>query len=173
MTAPQAPQEAPGEADGVLRDMDGEPFYIGAVSTVGTDKDKPGAVVPGLDLMINGKSEYLHAGTGFRTGIGLLSTAVNAEAVGIALSRIPGRAGLQPGVSLRVGSLPTYEIPSDVARSVAEMLIGASISAVHDAAVWRHLTQKKGYSEEAAEDVLNGIETVHMMQFLYSGERAI
>lgn len=161
MTA--GPETVWDDPPGVIRDVENEPIYMHAVPVVGGGR---GQVCPGVEICINAYQSIFPAAQMWTVGLSMLRAA-GAAKFG---SR---RSGQRITVALSIDPAQVYELDPNRADSVGAMMIGASISSVHDATIWRHLTEKIGMDDEKAAELLEGIETVPIIQFLESAKDAI
>lgn len=170
--AEQAAEEAAAAHDdtgqddpvGVLRDIQGNPFYLALVPAVGSDG---AGWIPGVEVHLNGADSWIHAGTSWRMGVELMRAAGGAQ---VAAAPFPSSVA---AVVCRIAGLPPLELGVTEASSVAQTMMGAAISAVHDSVIWRHLIRQKGFTTEEAEKFIGDIETLPMIQFLESDRREI
>lgn len=149
---------------GVLRDIHGNPFYLSLVPAVGSDG---AGWIPGVEIHLNGADSWVHSGTSWRMGVELMRAAGGAQ---VAAAPFPGSTA---AVVCHIQGLPSLELGITEATSVAQTMMGAAVSAVHDSVIWRHLIREKGFTAEEAESFLKGIETLSMIQFLESDQREI
>jgi hypothetical protein len=158
------------DEQGALTDYHGEPLYVSVQPVVGSNQPgiDPCDLSPGMEISVNGAQAFLYAGKAWALGLGLMRAAMCAELAPAALMEA-GAEEASASVAFHVDGLPRVELDPRTGWGVGVTFVGASISVVHDAVIWRHLVGTRGLSDQEATDLLEGIETMQIQQFMESG----
>ena len=153
MTAEARP---PGVA---LEDVTGDPFYIGVDFYASINSDTKD-VIPAVGVKLNGLEYMLPVHEAWAMGFGMINAIAQIHSFGM----FPGN--VSPTVGFRIADSRELMISPGTAYEIAVMMIGASMSAIHDMVVTRHFLGELGWSVKKVTGLFAGMKGINLFDYL-------